>query len=422
MKSYTFYWVLIICLFISINLSAQSGSRLEGTIIIRVAQEGTGIITNNSGENSVKGAMYWNATKWVTNETAAHLFFEYTATGERAKIPEKIEMSGNTDSTSTVSGYQIERKRYTYSYPATSGGKYQYQAMEYRIVDPEGRKVVLRSRGTGNGTANGYFDIYVEVIPNQVTAIRNDPKWFEYPAGITMSEVLEQNNSTQYLYGDFPSTDGFYFMDINGGGDLGGISYIFHTGAMTGTPNTSTLGASFPVDFWLRFTDMNDNGRLIEFQFLPLLVKETYIPDGPTSIVISNERGLIDELQKAGYGDSCLYSVLMAMKPLSKGLISDALAQELAACPASSELFMLKLSNFSNVANNPICINTDGTLHVISLFGRDYYGKEGYPAYSFAQNGAGRVCLVYASNTGYYIDAGSSNSGGNPYKAFMIVW
>jgi len=370
------YFVLCVNIISPFVGLAQRVNSLEGTTIIRVAAEGTGILTNNSGENSVKGAMYWNASKWVTNETAAHLFFEYTATGERAKIPEKMEMSGNTDATSTVSGYQIERKRYTYSYPANSGGKYQYQAMEYTIVDPEERKVVLRSRGTGNGISNGYFDIYVEVIPNQVTAIRNDPKWFEYPAGMTMAEALEQNSPTQHLYGDLSSTDGFYFMDINGGGDLGGISYIFHTGAMAGTPNTSTLGAAFPVDFWLRFTDMNDNGRLIEFQFSPLLVKETFIPEGPTSIVISNERGLIDELQKAGYGDSCLYSVLMAMKPLSNGLISDAFAEQLAACSVSSDLFTMKLSNFSNVANKPICVNTDGTLHVVSLYGRDYYGKK----------------------------------------------
>lgn len=422
MKSATFYWGLIVCLFFSFNVFAQSENRLEGTILIYIESEGSGTITNNLGESNANGTLYWNATQWVTNETAAHLYFAYTATGERLKVPEQIEMSGNTDSTSTIAGYQIERKRYTYSYPATGGGEYHYQAIEYTVVDPEGRKVVLRSRGTGNGTANCYFDIYVEVVPNQITAIRNDPKWFEYPAGMTLAEALEQNSPTQYLYGDFPSTDGFYFMDINGGGDLGGISYIFHTGAMTGTLNTSTLGAAFPVDFWLRFTNINDNGRLMEFQFSPLLVQETYIPKDPTSIVISNEGGLIDELQKAGYGDSCLFRVLMAMKPFSKGLISDAFTEKLSACPANSDLFTVTLNNFTSAADYSISINTDGTLHVASLFGRDYYGKAGYRAISFEQNGAGRVCLVYASDAEYYFNAGGSNSGGEPYLAFMIVW
>ncbi|HUM88572.1 MAG TPA: hypothetical protein PKV50_03510, partial [Prolixibacteraceae bacterium] len=49
----------------------------------------------------------------------------------------------------------------------------------------------------------------------------------------------------------------------------------FHTGPLTGNPNTSDLGPSYPIDFMLKF--MDGIGQLQEFKFLPQLISETYI-------------------------------------------------------------------------------------------------------------------------------------------------
>jgi hypothetical protein len=88
-----------------------------------------------------------------------------------------------------------------------------------------------------------------------------------------------------------------------------------------------------------------------------------------TTFVLSNESGgyLIDELIKAGYGNSSLYDTLVALQGTSGGVISDAFLATLAACPAGSEIFTASLSNFAGL-NNPVCINSDGTLSNTGYF------------------------------------------------------
>jgi len=150
-----------------------------------------------------------------------------------------------------------------------------------------------------------------------------------------------------------------------------------------------------------------------------------------TTFVISNESGgyLIDELIKAGYGNSSLYDTLVALQATSGGVISDAFLATLRACPAGSEIFTAKLSTFGG-SNNPVCINTDGTVKIKPIFGRDYYQKEGYRTYSDSQQGVGRELFTYATSPQYYIDAGQSTGtyGGGivtsttRYKAFAIGW
>jgi hypothetical protein len=58
-----------------------------GTTVIHVETEGWGTIQHADADTAVntKGAMFWNGTKWVTNETAAHMFFTDIRTGKRLK-------------------------------------------------------------------------------------------------------------------------------------------------------------------------------------------------------------------------------------------------------------------------------------------------------------------------------------------------
>jgi hypothetical protein len=142
----------------------------------------------------------------------------------------------------------------------------------------------------------------------------------------------------------------------------------------------------------------------------------------PTTFVLSNEGGLIDNLIASGYGNSSLYEVLVALQPNSGGIISDEFLATLAHCPAGSDIFVASLTNFSNPANNPIAINTDGTAYVVSVYGKDYFGREGYSTYPESQSGVGEELFTYAISPEYYIDCGSSITGGSSYKAFAIVW
>lgn len=142
----------------------------------------------------------------------------------------------------------------------------------------------------------------------------------------------------------------------------------------------------------------------------------------PTTLVLTNEGGLIDDLIASGYGNSNLYDVLVGLAPTSSGIISDVFLQKLRLCPAGSEIFTSPLNSYVGI-NNPVCINTDGTIRINDIFGKDYHGKEGYATYP-ENIGVGRELFTYAINPDYYIDAGSSNVGGivTYYKAFAIAW
>ena len=106
--------------------------------------------------------------------------------------------------------------------------RYVYTAIEYVIEDPWRRTIVLRSRGTGSGTADAFFDAYIEHPDGSgVTALRGDPVWFEY--AMEMEQALEQTSPTAGRKGEFVSAGGIYYLDIDGGSDMGGRSYRFTT-------------------------------------------------------------------------------------------------------------------------------------------------------------------------------------------------
>ncbi|MEA4883989.1 MAG: beta-propeller fold lactonase family protein, partial [Clostridia bacterium] len=143
----------------------------------------------------------------------------------------------------------------------------------------------------------------------------------------------------------------------------------------------------------------------------------------PTTFVLSNEEGgLIDELIAAGYGNRSLYEALVALKASSGGVITDDFLEALRGCPPDSEAFTDALSNYAGL-NNPVCVNTDGTLTIQPIFGRDYHGRTGYSTYPESSGGARRERFTYAASPAYYIDAGQSDTEeAKNYYAFAIAW
>jgi hypothetical protein len=142
-----------------------------------------------------------------------------------------------------------------------------------------------------------------------------------------------------------------------------------------------------------------------------------------TSVVLTNESGgLIDKLIAAGYGSSTPYQVLQFLQPYSDGAISTAFMAQLASCPAGSEIFTSQLSSFASSTMNPLAINSDGTVIVVDIYGREYYGLLGYTSTNRTVGSAGNVMFTSAGSSSYYIDTGVSVSGGSTYKAVTVIW
>jgi hypothetical protein len=144
--------------------------------------------------------------------------------------------------------------------------------------------------------------------------------------------------------------------------------------------------------------------------------------DTVLAFVLSNEAPgyLIDNLVANGYGDSCLYSVLVELQPISGGVITVAFLDSLYTSNGD-DIFNYPLSVFSNPENNPIVICMDGTAHIASIYGRDYYQMEGFNTYNDTLVPVGLKLFTYATGSEYYIDAGTG-SGSGYYKVFAIAW
>ncbi|MCX6223909.1 MAG: T9SS type A sorting domain-containing protein [Bacteroidia bacterium] len=155
------------------------------------------------------------------------------------------------------------------------------------------------------------------------------------------------------------------------------------------------------------------------------IAQTTSVPDTALTFVLSNEAPgyLIDNLIAAGFGNSNLYEVLVMLKPASGGVISDEFLAALASCPAGSEIFSAALSPLSAFAglNGPVCINTDGTISINPIFGKDFFEKEGYATYNDSESRVNLKLFTYAKNPEYYFDAGATGDG-TTYQAFAIAW
>jgi hypothetical protein len=255
-------------------------------MVIAALTEGFGNISNLSGVVNRNGALVWNGSSWILNNTWSHRYFNNVSTNTRLKPVEIINVASfEKDTAFMIQNYLIDELVYQYSYPAKNGGNYWYVAIGYMITDTISKKnIVLRSRGTGTGLTNSYFDIYIENetssgVPPQITAIRSDPRWYTY-SGMTIEDVLTQTSPTDSLTGKFSSTGGWYFMDIGGGGDMGpagvGKSFIFHTASFSlADVNTADHDSTYASDFAVRWMDAK--GTVREMEFVPGLLSETFV-------------------------------------------------------------------------------------------------------------------------------------------------
>jgi hypothetical protein len=141
------------------------------------------------------------------------------------------------------------------------------------------------------------------------------------------------------------------------------------------------------------------------------------------SFVISNEGPgfLIDKLIAAGHGDDNLYQVLqfLAAQPGS-GIPADFVAEMGNNLPGS-EVFTAALSNYTGL-NSPVCINADGSVNILPIFGKNYNGDVGYTTNIVLYPGIAQANFTLATSPDYYIDAGASPASEQRYLAIGIAW
>jgi hypothetical protein len=270
---------------------------------------------------NAKGAMFWNGSQWVTNDTAAHMYFTDLDTGQRLKeynvttVDPGIAVLGQI---LTRDGwFTVTKQLYRYTKGAASGGlSYSYQAVEYVIVplppmeDPPlpshlSNPVILRSRGTGSGTAQAYFDIYIEDAAGNTNGILGDPVWYFFE-NLTAAQAVNQRPdiNSAHVKGNLPtcspSLNARYWMDINGGSDMGGLTYHFTTQCLDpATVKTAGFSPSFISTFSLMY--MDSNNQLQKIVFTPALASET-INDAQQNVPVPTmtEWGMIIFMAMAG--------------------------------------------------------------------------------------------------------------------------
>jgi len=128
------------------------------------------------------------------------------------------------------------------SFTTAGTTSYVYTVVQYTIDQADGTTIILRSRGTGQGTEDGYFDIYIEDGLGGVESFQGDPVWYHFD-GMTAEEALSHTVTEDEVRGHFASADEAYYLDIDGGSDMGGVTYQINTSSF-GNSALGTAGIS----------------------------------------------------------------------------------------------------------------------------------------------------------------------------------
>lgn len=277
---------------LALLLPCASSAR-AGTTVVRVLTQGRGEIVGTdqhpaSNLPSARGTFFWNGEKWVTNDTAAHMYFVDERTNKRLLEYETRNVSGTAPLgvVEDFSGVTVTRRTYTYSKrSAANDGTFRWEAVEYEVGDGSGRIAILRSRGTGNGLSKAYFDVYIQDPLPRTTAFLGDPAWFSFPA--LPREAVNLGPDSRYRMGELVGADrsrglfwGDYFLDVEGGSDMGGYSYELECLPLAG--RVDGISRSHVRAFLAKW--MNPVSHLLQqIRISPGLVSETFQPDAGAS-------------------------------------------------------------------------------------------------------------------------------------------
>ena len=249
----------------SIHVDTEDG----GEVVIGAETAWSGAPSN------IQGALFYNGSVWVTNDTAAHMYFSDLATGARLKDYTNIAIPA-TSGTQEKNGISFIAEEYSYQAVAADGsGTYQYTGIKYTITQADGKKIILLSRGLGRGTDAAYLEAFIENQTSGTLAIRDGSVLYSHTG--TVLEAAAMANLSEGVMGLLRTVD-VYWFDINGGSDMGGLTYSPHTEALSGT----LVAAAHPtitnqvVRFDLML--MSAENQLYRYILSPSLTNETFIP------------------------------------------------------------------------------------------------------------------------------------------------
>ncbi len=274
--------------------------QLGGTTIIAVCTDKGGNLDwgvpsawDTIYEN-VNGALFWNGNDWIANDTYGHMYFEdLRVTGLRIGNYGGINYPIPADTTigigRIISGYIISVSEYAYNKTTIDSGTYTYSGIKYSINQPDGTTIDLYSRGNGNGTDSAYFDIVLEDnSPGPGITTLREGGVVSDASGFTLEEAINNPLVDSLVMGRLVTTkltnhENRYFIDTNGGHEMGGMSYILGTTFLphSQTMETYELAKTYINEFSVNFK--NNEGQLESFTLVPLLKSETYNPYIPTN-------------------------------------------------------------------------------------------------------------------------------------------
>ena len=240
---------------------AGSGTRATTPIHIDI-ESGGDIFTGTAAEKTPQpqnhnGALFWNGTGWMTTDTSAHEYFTDLRTGQKLHKDNLIlEVRGDTIGASRqVDNVSIAVKDVKYTDKLASGRRSTNSVHDYEItVYDNGSgtwKLLLRSRCDGRDVNHTYFQVYVQDTLNHTLIFKEGIQ--AMATGLAIPGVLEWDvggaNRTFFL----PNASSQYWLDVNGGSDMGGLTFRLVTGTLdlsaVGLGNGTTVIRSVEIKY-----------------------------------------------------------------------------------------------------------------------------------------------------------------------------
>jgi hypothetical protein len=249
------------------SITIHVGTEAGGEVVIGTETAWSGVPSN------IKGALLWNGSAWLSNDTAAHMYFTRLDTGERLRNYTSIAIPTEAG-TSSQNGIGFVAEEYSYRAAAADGsGTYQYTGMKYIITQADDKKIILLSRGLGRGTGAAYLEAFIENPTSGTLVIRDGSVLYSHTG--TAAEAAALVNPSEGVMG-LLRTDDVYWFDLNGGSDMGGVTYSPHTetlpGALVTAVHPEITNQVVRFDLML----MSAENVLYRYMLSPSLTSETF--------------------------------------------------------------------------------------------------------------------------------------------------
>ena len=231
--------------------------------------------------DNANGALMWDGTQWVINDTWAHTYFTDKHDGRRLITHTVVVTMDGSSGPGVVhaSGYRITTRLYTYTTNAALDvSRYVYRAFEYLVQQPDTKRILVRSRGCGLGVAVGYLDTYLEdpYAGVHVAAVRGDPVYYSYSVNLEQAALITDpaQGRVAWLPTVSPTARARYWFDVDNGADMGGYTYHFATTALD--CRTANLGTAFATRIVMMWYDSGSD-QVKDMVFLPALASEVHV-------------------------------------------------------------------------------------------------------------------------------------------------